>query len=129
MVVNGKLQQLCSHGFPIRAKEVGNFVLHKYRKTVHQSQCTHKPINPSIHLLLSSKITTRVRRCRPFGLVLLCWWSGFTEVLVVVKTLLVERLVAVLTLDPWCGRVTLSLMVSQTCLVPSLEGAAWVAAV
>ena len=44
------------------------------------------------------------------------------------KPLLAEGLVAVLTLDPWCGGVTLSL-ISQTFLVPSLEGAARVAAV
>ena len=44
------------------------------------------------------------------------------------KPLLGEGLEAVLTLDPWCSGVTLSL-ISQTFLVPSLEGAARVAAV
>jgi len=52
-----------------------------------------------------------------------------TETLVVVKPLLMECLVAVLTLDHLYGEVTLSLMVDQTCLIPSLKRAARMAAV
>ncbi len=61
--------------------------------------------------------------------VLRCWWSELTETLVVVKPLLVECLVAELTLDHLCGNVTLSLMVGQTCLIPSLKRAARMVAV
>ena len=52
-----------------------------------------------------------------------------TETLVVVKPLVMECLVAVLTLDYLYGEVTLSLMVGQTCLIPSLKGAARMVAV
>ena len=96
----------------------------------HARTHTHTyAIHPSIHSMLSSENTTRVRRCRSFRLVLRCWWSGLTEALVVVKSLLMECLVAVLTLDHLYGEVTLSLMVGQTCLIPSLERAARMAAV
>ena len=61
--------------------------------------------------------------------VLRCWWSELTETLVVVKPLLVECLVAELTLDHLCGNVMLSLMVGQTCLIPSLKRAARMVAV
>ena len=92
----------------------------------HTNTHTH---HPSIHLLLSSENAKGVRRCRPFRLVLRCWWSGLTETLVVVKPLLMECLVAVLTLDRLYGEVTLSLMVGQTCLIPSLKRAARMVAV
>ena len=93
---------------------------------MHTDTCTH---TPSIHLLLSSENTKGVRRYRPFRLVLRCWWSGLAEMLVVVKPLLMKCLVAVLTLDHLYGEVTLSLMVGQTCLIPSLKRAARMAAV
>ena len=96
------------------------------RTNTHLYTYTH---HPSIHLLLSSENTKEVRRCRPFRLVLRCWWSGLTETLVVVKPLLMKCLVAVLTLDGLCGEVTLSLMVGQTCLIPSLKRAARMVAV
>ena len=51
------------------------------------------------------------------------------ETLVVVKSLLMECLVVVLTVDHLQGEVTLSLMVGQTCLVPSLKRAARMVAV
>ena len=91
---------------------------------VHAHAHKHAHIHthhPPIHLLLSSENTKEVRRCRPFRLVLHCWWSRLTETLVVVKPLLMECLVAVLTLDHLYGEVTLSLMVGQTCLIPSLK--------
>ena len=54
--------------------------------------------------------------------------SGTAEVLVVMKPLLVEHLVTVLALNGWGCRMTLPLMVGQTCLVQSLKGAARMAA-
>ena len=51
--------------------------------------------------------------------------DGLTEALMVVKTLLMECLVAVLTQDHLYGEVTLLLLiVEQTCLIPSLKRAA-----
>ena len=47
----------------------------------------------------------------------------------VVKPLLVEHVVAILALNPWNYRMTLALMVGQTCLGQGLEGAARVVAV
>ena len=47
----------------------------------------------------------------------------------IVKLLLVERVVAVLALNPWNYGMTLALMVGQTCLGQGLEGAARVVAV
>ena len=47
----------------------------------------------------------------------------------IVKLFLVERVVAVLALNPWNYRMTLALMVGQTCLGQGLEGAAKVVAV
>ena len=49
--------------------------------------------------------------------------------LVIVKPLLVEHMVAVLALNHWICRMMLSLMVDQTCLGQGLEGAARVVAV
>ena len=49
--------------------------------------------------------------------------------LVIVKSLLVECVVAVLTLNPWNCGMTLLLMVGQTCLGQGLKGAARVVAV
>ena len=45
------------------------------------------------------------------------------------KPLLVEHVEAVLALNPWNYRITLALMVGQTCLGQGLEGAAMVVAV
>ena len=47
----------------------------------------------------------------------------------IMKLLLVECVVAVLALNPWNYRMTLVLMVCQTCLGQGLEGAARVIAV
>ena len=46
----------------------------------------------------------------------------------IVKLLLIERVVAVLALNPWNCGMTLALMVFQTCLGQGLEGAARVIA-
>ena len=50
-------------------------------------------------------------------------WSGLAELLMVVNPLLVEELVAEVALNPLSGGVALPLVVGQTCLCQSLEGA------
>ena len=48
---------------------------------------------------------------------------------VIMKILLVEHVEAVVALNPWNYRMTLALMVGQTCLGQGLKGAAMVVAV
>ena len=69
-------------------------------------------------------MTTRVQEMQAeLGKSLNCSRSGSAETLVVMKSLLAERVMTELTRDPWSGRMTM-LMVDQACLVQSLKGAA-----
>ena len=52
-----------------------------------------------------------------------CSRSGSAETLVVMKSLLVERVMTELTWNPWGGRMT-ALMVDQACFVQCPKGAA-----
>ena len=52
-----------------------------------------------------------------------------SETFVIMKPLLIERVVTVLALNLWNYRMTLALMVGQTCLGQGMEGAAKVVVV
>ena len=62
------------------------------------------------------------------GKILHCSRSGSAETLVVMKSLLVERVMTELTWNPWGGRM-MALMVDQACFVQTLKGAARVGTV
>ena len=101
--------------------EVGT--THKYNHTRFRHVHTHT-IHPSIHLLLVLHNDHEgIGDAGQKGKELHCSRSGSAEMPVVMKSLLVEHLMTKLTWDPCSGRVT-TLMVDQTCLVQSLEGAA-----